>query len=66
VLVKYFYEKFLEGKAFEVPNLDPLEFLGYLTQFLRYRGKLKINFNSAHNSAQENLKFLRHNRLQNN
>jgi hypothetical protein len=40
------------GKAFDVLNLDPLEFLGYLTPFLRYRGKLKIIFNSANNSAQ--------------
>jgi hypothetical protein len=64
VLVKYFFEKFLEGKAFDVLNLDPLEFLGYLTPFLRYRGKFKIIFNSAHNSAQQNFKFLRHKRLQ--
>jgi hypothetical protein len=42
VLVKYFFEKFLEGKAFDVLNLDSLEFLGYLKPFLRYRGKLKI------------------------
>jgi hypothetical protein len=59
-----FVEKFLEGKAFDVLNLDPLEFLGYLTPFLRYRGKFKIIFNCAHNSAQQNFKFLRHKRLQ--
>jgi hypothetical protein len=47
LLVKYFLEKFLEGKAFDVLNLDQLEFLGYLSPFLRYRGKLKIIFNSA-------------------
>jgi hypothetical protein len=34
VLVKYFFETFPEGKAFDVLNLDPLEFLGYLTPFL--------------------------------
>jgi hypothetical protein len=60
VLVKYLFEKFLEGKAFDVLHLDPLEFLGYLTPFLRYRGKLKIILNSA----QQNFKFLRHKRLQ--
>jgi hypothetical protein len=64
VLVKYFFETFPEGKAFDVLNLDPLEFLGYLTPFFRYRGKLKIIFNSAHNNAQPNFKFLRHKRLQ--
>jgi hypothetical protein len=42
VLVKYLFENFLEGKAFDVPKLDLLEFLGYLTPFLRYRGNLKI------------------------
>jgi hypothetical protein len=46
VLEKYFLEKFLEGKAYDVLNLDSLEFLGYLSPFLRYRGKLKIIFNS--------------------
>jgi hypothetical protein len=55
-----FFEKFLEGKAFDVLNLDPVEFLGYLTPFLRYRGKFKIIFNSA----QQNFKFLRHKRMQ--
>jgi hypothetical protein len=40
--MKYFLEKLLEGKAFHVLNLDPLEFLGYLSSFLRYRGKLKL------------------------
>jgi hypothetical protein len=29
-----------------VLNLDPLEFLGYLTPLFRYWGKLKIIFNS--------------------
>jgi hypothetical protein len=52
-----FFEKFLEGKAFDELNLDPLEFLGYLSPFLRYRGKLKNIFNSAQNSAQQNFKF---------
>jgi hypothetical protein len=56
MLVNNFLEKFLEGKAFDVLNLDPLEFLGYLSLFLRSRGKLKIIFNSAHNSAQQNFK----------
>jgi hypothetical protein len=64
VLVKYFLEKFLEGKAFDVLNQDPLEFLGCLSPFLRYRGKLKIIFNSSHNSAQQSIKFLRPKRLQ--
>jgi hypothetical protein len=36
VWVKYILEKFLEGKAFDVLNLDPLEFLGYLTPLFRY------------------------------
>jgi hypothetical protein len=62
--VKYFLEKFLEGKAFDVLNLDRLEFLGYLSLFLRYRGKLKIIFSSAHNSAHQNFKFLRDKRMQ--
>jgi hypothetical protein len=62
VLVEYFFEQFLEGKAFDVLNLDPLEFSGYLTPFLRYRGKLKIIFNSA--SAKQNFRFLRPKRLQ--
>jgi hypothetical protein len=63
VLVKYFLEKFLEGKAFDVLDLNVLEFLGYLS-VLRYGGKLQIIFNSAHNSAHQNFKFLRHKRLQ--
>jgi hypothetical protein len=63
VLVKYFLEQFLEGKVFDVLNLDPLEFLGYLKPFLRYSGKLKIIFTSVNNSAQQNFKFLRDKRL---
>jgi hypothetical protein len=62
--VKYFLAKYLEGKAFDVLNLDPLEFLGYISPFLIYRGKLKITFDNAHNSEQQNFKFLRHKRLQ--